>query len=103
MADPKRSPINPSQTPDSLRGKKGPMPSRPSTTSSGPSQSESSRGATRLATAVQSRPEPASCNDWQARVAQRAYELYVQRGCCDGHDLDDWLEAERQVRREMKG
>jgi hypothetical protein len=34
----------------------------------------------------------------QDRVAQRAYELYCARGCEDGHDLDDWLQAERDVR-----
>ena len=31
-------------------------------------------------------------------VAQRAYELYLERGAEDGHDLDDWLTAERQLR-----
>lgn len=33
----------------------------------------------------------------QAQISIRAYELYVQRGCQEGHDLEDWLEAERQV------
>jgi hypothetical protein len=32
-------------------------------------------------------------------IARRAYELYVARGLTDGHDLDDWLEAERELRR----
>lgn len=31
------------------------------------------------------------------RVAVRAYELYRERGCLDGHDLDDWLEAEQAI------
>jgi hypothetical protein len=31
----------------------------------------------------------------QERVAELAYELYLARGNEDGHDLDDWLEAER--------
>lgn len=30
-------------------------------------------------------------------IRQKAYEIYVQRGCLNGHDLDDWLEAERLV------
>jgi len=34
----------------------------------------------------------------RARIAQRAYELYVKRGQREGHDLEDWLEAERQIR-----
>lgn len=31
------------------------------------------------------------------RIAQRAYELYMARGGDDGRDLDDWLEAEREL------
>jgi len=31
------------------------------------------------------------------RIAKRAYELYVQRGQEYGHDIEDWLEAERQI------
>ena len=27
-------------------------------------------------------------------IRRRAYELYEQRGFVDGHDLDDWLQAE---------
>ena len=33
-------------------------------------------------------------------VARRAYELFLARGCVDGHDVEDWLEAERQVEAE---
>ena len=31
-------------------------------------------------------------------IARVAYELYERRGCEQGHDLDDWLAAERVVR-----
>ena len=31
-------------------------------------------------------------------VARRAFELYCARGCEDGHDVDDWLSAERELR-----
>jgi hypothetical protein len=31
-------------------------------------------------------------------IALRAFELYCDRGHEDGHDLDDWLEAERELR-----
>lgn len=34
------------------------------------------------------------------RVARAAYELYQQRGEVHGHDLDDWLTAERSVDEE---
>ena len=36
-------------------------------------------------------------NDPEA-IARRAYEIYQSRGGYDGADLDDWLEAERQLK-----
>ena len=33
-------------------------------------------------------------------VAQRAYELFLARGEAEGHDVEDWLEAERQLEAE---
>ena len=33
----------------------------------------------------------------ETEVARRAYELYEQRGGADGHDIDDWLLAEREL------
>jgi hypothetical protein len=35
--------------------------------------------------------------DLHARISLRAYELYVQRGCREGHAQDDWLDAEREI------
>jgi len=32
-------------------------------------------------------------------IRSRAFALYESRGRADGHDLDDWLLAERQVMR----
>jgi hypothetical protein len=37
----------------------------------------------------------------EQQIAQRAYTLYLARGAEDGHDLDDWLQAEQQLRREL--
>ncbi len=31
-------------------------------------------------------------------VRRRAYELYQKRGCLEGHAMDDWLQAEREMR-----
>ena len=39
-------------------------------------------------------------DDLQARIAKRAYELHAERGYRQGYALDDWLEAEREVRGE---
>ena len=33
-----------------------------------------------------------------ADVARRAYELYLARGREPGHDIEDWLQAERDLR-----
>jgi hypothetical protein len=35
--------------------------------------------------------------DIQEQVRRRAFELYEQRGREDGHDLDDWLQAESEL------
>ena len=31
-------------------------------------------------------------------IAQAAYQRYLSRGGSDGYDLDDWIEAERELR-----
>jgi hypothetical protein len=33
------------------------------------------------------------------RIASRAYELYISRGAEHGRDMDDWLQAERELSR----
>jgi hypothetical protein len=33
------------------------------------------------------------------RLAARAYELYLSRGGDPGRDVDDWLEAERELQQ----
>lgn len=34
------------------------------------------------------------------RIAVRAYELYEARGCVDGFDMQDWLQAESEISAE---
>ena len=34
----------------------------------------------------------------QETIAARAYEIYLARGAGAGRDLDDWLEAERELK-----
>ncbi len=38
----------------------------------------------------------------QQRIRSRAYELYQRHGCKDGHELDDWLEAESELSTKSK-
>jgi hypothetical protein len=52
---------------------------------------QSSEDAQRLSDAV-----PIDALD-RGEVERRAYERYCARGCEDGHDLEDWLEAERAL------
>ncbi len=42
--------------------------------------------------------EPTVLIPIEQQIQQRAYELYEQRGRTDGHELDDWLRAEREVK-----
>jgi hypothetical protein len=34
----------------------------------------------------------------EQQIRQHAYELYEQRGRTDGHELDDWLQAESEIK-----
>jgi hypothetical protein len=38
-----------------------------------------------------------STSELQEQVRRRAYELYEQRGRDDGHELEDWLQAESEM------
>jgi hypothetical protein len=33
------------------------------------------------------------------QIAERAFQFYCARGEMPGHDLDDWLQAERELRK----
>jgi len=33
-------------------------------------------------------------------IERRAYEIYLERGSEPGQDLDDWLQAEREIKNE---
>jgi hypothetical protein len=38
-----------------------------------------------------------SAPDPKEQVRRRAFELYEQRGREEGHELDDWLQAESEI------
>ena len=42
-------------------------------------------------------PAAASALSVEEQIRQRAYQLYEQRGCEHGHDVEDWLMAEREL------
>lgn len=33
----------------------------------------------------------------ETQIQQRAYELFLERGCEHGRDIEDWLEAEKEL------
>lgn len=43
-------------------------------------------------------PKPDLHSDTEERIRRRAYVLYEQRGRVDGFALDDWLQAETEIR-----
>ena len=51
------------------------------------------RGANRSSKSLPNRSAQATEGD----IARRAYELYLTRGCEHGHDVEDWLQAEREL------
>ena len=41
--------------------------------------------------------KPASSPELCQQICETAYQLYEKRGCAPGHDVSDWLEAEKIV------
>ncbi len=86
----------------SLKELKGtaPMKPKPSRTTSSKKRTASSinKSSARGSRSTQLTSAPREAADLQARIAARAYELYEQRGGQDGYALEDWLQAEREIR-----
>lgn len=47
--------------------------------------------------------EGALSDELRERIAKRAYELYLQRGCRDGCAGKDWVDAEREILTASRG
>ena len=52
-----------------------------------------------IATAADRAPKPQTqlATVTNSDVARRAYDLYVERGREHGHDVDEWMQAEREL------
>lgn len=46
------------------------------------------------------KPPNASNQPTQEEIALRAYHIYLQRGGAPGNELEDWIQAERQLLEE---
>lgn len=82
MAKKKTSP--PDITPDAVK---------PSTRRRAPARAAAPRETAANGAAVQARRDPT-----YDEIAEAAYRRYLSRGGGHGHDFDDWLEAERELR-----
>ena len=49
-------------------------------------------------TILEPRRDPVPVNNLEDEIRLRAYELYLERGETPGHESEDWLIAEQEVR-----
>jgi hypothetical protein len=54
------------------------------------------------ATLPHSSPDKGSLELTEEYISLRAYQLWEQRGCEDGHDVEDWLRAEAEILGEIE-
>ena len=53
--------------------------------------------ATEKSPLVGSESRTAEAHPTQEEIELRAYQVYIERGGADGHDVDDWLQAEHEL------
>ncbi|MGC8551516.1 MAG: DUF2934 domain-containing protein [Phycisphaerae bacterium] len=74
------------------------QPAVPKAAASSPEARSSTKdreGTSSLAPAMESAAAPAFSYE---QIAERAYQIYLQRGFRPGDAVSDWLEAERQLK-----
>ena len=52
---------------------------------------------TEKSTLVGSESVAAEAHPTREETELRAYQIYMERGCADGHDVGDWLQAEHEL------
>jgi hypothetical protein len=52
-----------------------------------------------MAAPARTKESPIETLSLEERIRRRAYEVYVQRGSQSGSELDDWLQAEEEIRQ----
>ena len=57
--------------------------------------------AKRPAAAAAGGPQNGNGHPPEEVIRQRAYELYEERGCINGLDIEDWLAAEAELQQSM--
>ena len=51
----------------------------------------------KTASVSNAKPGQGSLELTEELIRVRAYQFYQERGCEDGHDLEDWLQAEAEI------
>jgi hypothetical protein len=44
---------------------------------------------------------PLSSGSLEDQIRQRAHEIYLERGALDGTEVEDWLQAENEIRQKQ--
>ena len=57
-----------------------------------------SSGKAKIARPQKKEPKAAERVPTESDIRERAYELFLARGAEPGRDLEDWLQAERELR-----
>lgn len=55
-----------------------------------------------LSKSEESRPQLSNAPSFE-EIRQRAYEIHIQRGSTHGQDVDEWLQAERELAENVSG
>ena len=77
--------------------------SKPSVVTKKPRASRKAIVAEQPAPVAVSTPSGASSDQVAGMIATAAYYLAAERNFTPGHELDDWLEAERRIRSTLFG
>jgi hypothetical protein len=71
-------------------------------TGTGPSYAQSDEKARQTTPNSRGRASPAAMRLTHEQVAERARALWLASGCLPGRDEQNWLEAEAQLKAELK-
>jgi len=55
-----------------------------------------------MATKTNNRTTTQTSSSLTDKIAKKAYDLYLKSGCVSGRDMDNWLAAERQIKRSTR-
>ena len=70
--------------------------SKPAKSKRRPEQPDSDPVSSMIETSVAETPAGTSRPTYE-QIQQRAYEIYLERGGTDGSEIEDWLQAERDL------